>query len=104
MTLKLLPPLLSGLGWARTLPPELTMVISLPGNEEIVPDLAPAFTVAPVRVQVPKLMSGNKVPVAVLTRRCATHSALVSLQVAAAQAWVVLKLLPAVVESVTFRR
>jgi len=37
---------LSGPGWASTLPPELTMVISLSGNEEIVPDLAPAFTVA----------------------------------------------------------
>ena len=101
VTVKLVPVLLSGPGWARILPLELTMVISLSGKEEIVPDVVPALTAAPATVQVPKLVSGDNLPVE-LAGRSAIHSALVSWQVVKAQVWVVLRLLPEVVESVSF--
>src|SRR6516164_2067255 len=95
-----LPGVLSGPGWAMTLPPGPSIVISSSGKFLIVPDVEPAATAAFVRVQVPKLARGTS-PLDV-DGASAIHSALAFWQVAAEQLWVVEKLLPDVVESATW--
>src|SRR5215472_270199 len=99
LSLKLLPAVLSGPGLASLSGLALFMVIALSGNDLIVPEWVPAFTVAAVSVQVLNLGSGTSAPLAL--GASAIHSALWSLQVVAAQVAVAETLLPAVVESVT---
>ena len=59
VVVKALPLLFSALGWSRTVPPELTCVISSSVKEEMVPVEDPSVAELPVSDQVPKSVSGS---------------------------------------------
>ena len=98
MTLKPLPLLFSAPGRALVSPEESIMVISSSVNDEMTPDVEPAFTVAPDSVQLWKSDSGSTPDE--LLGASAIHSALELAQ--PEQVWVVVKLFAVWVESVTF--
>src|SRR5215472_7977507 len=98
-SLNLLPVVFSGPGLTSLSGLGNSIVIASSGNVLIVPDVVPDFTVALVSVQGEKVGSG--ISPAPAPAAPAIHSALAFGQAAPPHGWVVAKLLPAVVESVT---
>src|SRR5579863_5961457 len=91
MSVKPVPWLLSGPGWISTLPEEFTRVSFACGKTEMLPEVDPAFALAPVICNSPK--SG----IGLVPFLWTTHSALELSQ--PAQVSVLIKLFPGLVES-----